>query len=112
MSAPEMTVSLQESPKEGRKFDDGKTQWSLLPWEGLEDIVRILMLGAKKYAPENWKYVPNARERYINALLRHFIAWSFLGERYDPESGYSHLAHTGCCLLFLMWLEKHPQEEK
>jgi hypothetical protein len=51
-----------------------------------------------------WQKVPNAKERYFAALMRHLTAW-WDGERADPESGLHHLAHAGCCLLFLIWFD-------
>jgi len=33
--------------------------------------------------------------------MRHIVAW-WLGERDDPESGFHHLAHAMCCLIFLV----------
>mgnify|MGYP001558282212 CR=1 FL=1 len=39
--------------------------------------------------------------RPYDALQRHLTAW-WEGEDLDPESGLSHLAHCGCCLLFLL----------
>ena len=86
----------------GRKDDSGKLPWHLLPWEQVAEIVKVLKFGAGKYAPENWKLVPNARERYFDAALRHITAW-FSGVKKDPETNLSHLAHAGCCILFLMW---------
>jgi hypothetical protein len=76
----------------------------LLPFEALEEIARVLTYGAKKYAPNNWQKVPDAKERYEAALLRHFSAHK-RGEKNDPESGLSHLAHVGCNALFLIWLQ-------
>jgi hypothetical protein len=32
------------------------------------------------------------------------------GEDKDPESGLSHLAHLGCCVVFLIWHEKYKKE--
>lgn len=100
----------------GMKFDGAgndhhteKPQWHLLPWEPVEEIVRVLMFGAKKYAPDNWKHV-RPRIRYFDALMRHMKAW-LEGEKQDPETGLSHLAHAGCCLLFLMWSDKHHDTE-
>lgn len=90
--------------KEGMKFDTGKPRWTLLPWKQIEQIVEILTFGAKKYADNNWQKVENSRERYFDAMQRHLIAW-FGGEKTDPESGKSHLAHAGCNLLFLMWFD-------
>jgi hypothetical protein len=87
----------------GRKFDEGKTQWSLLPTEAIEAIAKIMMFGAKKYAPGNWKNVEPPM-RYIDACYRHLDAW-LRGERNDSETGNSHLWHAGCCLVFCIWLE-------
>jgi hypothetical protein len=86
----------------GEKLDTGKTRWSLLPWKETEQLVRVLDFGAKKYSVDNWQQVPNARERYFDAALRHLVAWKS-GEELDPESGLPHLAHAGCCVLFLLW---------
>lgn len=87
---------------EGFKADAEKPRWDLLPWGPVEDIVRVLTLGARKYAPDNWQKVPEAPRRYLAALFRHIIA-RVRGERLDPETGLPHLAHAGCCLLFWAW---------
>lgn len=89
----------------GRKDDAGKERWSLLPWESLKGVVRVLTFGARKYAPDNWRKVPDARRRYTDAFFRHFVAWK-LGEKTDPETGESHLSHALCCLLFIDALER------
>lgn len=96
---------------QGVKHDAGKEQWGLLPLLAVQDIVRVLTFGAKKYAPDNWRKVPQAQERYYDALLRHLVAWR-LGEQNDPESGLPHLAHAGCCLLFLAELDAEGHIEK
>jgi hypothetical protein len=70
----------------------------------LEPIVRALEFGAAKYEPDGWKSVPTPRMRYYDALQRHLLAW-WNGEVNDPESGEHHLAHAGCCLVFLLWFE-------
>jgi len=101
----EVIKNMTEQLKTGIKFDSEKPRWSLLPFESLFEVVEVLTLGAKKYAPDNWKYVPNAERRYVDAALRHFTSW-IAGEKKDPETGKSHLAHVMCCLLFLIWFEK------
>ncbi len=89
----------------GMKFDAGKLDYTLVPWDGLEEIVKVLEFGAKKYARDNWQQVENADTRYLAAAFRHLVAYN-QGERIDDETGLSHLAHAGCCLLFLLSLEK------
>ena len=86
---------------EGVKYDSEKLRWDLLPVEPIEQVVGVLSYGAKKYDDENWRKVDNQRRRYYAAALRHIVAW-WKGEKLDPESGYHHLAHAICCLVFLM----------
>jgi hypothetical protein len=88
----------------GSKDDSGKAPWHLLPWDSVRQVVRVLAYGAEKYCAGGWKLVPDARERYFSAAERHLIAWQE-GEDNDPESGLSHLAHSACSLLFLLWFE-------
>jgi hypothetical protein len=101
---------LKSNNELGRKFDGGKNRWELLPWEEVEEIVEILTFGAEKYEDNNWQHV-KPRSRYVGALFRHLIAW-VRGEKKDPESGKSHLAHAGCCLLFLMWSDNNDHKDK
>lgn len=85
----------------GRKDDSAKLRFELLPLESLAPIVRVLAFGAEKYGVDNWRKVPEFERRYFAAAMRHLVAHQ-LGERLDPESGESHLAHAACCLLFLV----------
>ena len=97
-----------EAPFHGVKFDSNKPQWSLLPFEALEEVVDVLTSGAKKYAPDNWKYVPNADARYMDAAFRH-MAQYMQGDKYDGETGNNHLAHAVCCLLFKLWFDRQQE---
>jgi len=89
---------------QGVKYDNDKPRWYLLPWNAVEEVVKVLTLGAVKYEDDNWKRVDNAKSRYFSALLRHLTAWVG-GETNDSETGLNHLAHAGCCLLFLLWFD-------
>lgn len=92
---------MDDSNVVGRKFDQMKPRLDLLPPVALEQIAQVLSYGAVKYEPENWRRVKGWRWRYTAALLRHLFAY-MRRERLDPESGLHHLAHAGCCLLFLL----------
>lgn len=88
----------------GVKHDQGKPrmdQWKLLPTFATEAIVRVLVFGVKKYSAWGWQKVVGWRWRYTAALLRHVFAYA-RGQARDPETGEHHLAHAGCCLLFLL----------
>jgi hypothetical protein len=91
-----------QNREEGRKFDDGKPRWDLLPFGPVEDVVRVLTFGAKKYADNNWQNVTPFRERYFSAAMRHIAAYK-RGEWLDTDSNLPHLAHAICDLIFLMW---------
>lgn len=95
---------------EGVKADNDKLDWSLLPAKEVEDVVRVLQHGAKKYAADNWKKVPDARKRYFNAAMRHLWAW-WGGEKFDEESGLPHLSHAICCFLFCLWFDNNNKNE-
>jgi hypothetical protein len=51
----------------GVKHDGGKLDWSLLPVEAIEDVVRVLMHGEQKYSRDNWRRVPDGYNRYLSA---------------------------------------------
>lgn len=92
------------SPELGRKFDSEKLRFSLIPVEVLQEVIEVLEFGAKKYAPDNWKFVMGAEQRYLDATFRHL----FLDRNHelrDKETKKLHVAHAICCLLFLGWFD-------
>jgi hypothetical protein len=90
--------------KEGGMKDDlRKLRWDLLPLDAIEKIVEVMTFGAEKYEPNNWRNVKISR--YFAALFRHITAW-YKGEKYDSESGLTHLSHALCNLMFILWLEE------
>lgn len=85
------------------KHDTGKTDWSLLPWDAVEEIIKVLQFGAGKYSPWNWAENGGFKfNRLFNSSMRHFVAWFWRREDLDPETGISHMAHLGCNVLFLL----------
>jgi hypothetical protein len=96
------------SDQAGQKFDDGKIRYDLIPLIAEELFARVLTFGARKYAPDNWKKVPNWERRYFAAARRHMSAWAkwkFLGigSRLDPDTeNLPHLACAMCCVAFLL----------
>lgn len=92
-------------PGDFRKDDAGKPSLSLLPPRALLAVGRVLTAGAKRYGRDNWRKVaPTERYRYVDAALRHALAY-LAGEERDPDSGESHLAHAICSLAFVLELE-------
>jgi hypothetical protein len=87
---------------DGIKFDTGKNRLDLIVPEFIEDLGRVLTFGAEKYGPNNWQQLVDSEGRYYAALQRHLLAYK-RGEKYDNESGFPHLAHAACNLMFLHW---------
>lgn len=83
-----------------KKDDAQKPRFSLIPPPALTAIAEVLTAGAARYGDSNWVKAPNW-SRYIDALERHWWAW-LGGEDNDPDTGRPHLAHLGCCMLFLL----------
>ena len=93
----------------GVKYDADKPRYELLPVGPIEETVKVLTAGAKKYDDHNWRKVDRQRPRYYAAALRHIFAW-WRGETHDPETGLHHLAHAMCCLIFLMEGDKSERD--
>ena len=81
------------------RFNDGKLQWSMVDFKSLEDMVRVLEFGAKKYSRDNWKKGLKTTE-VVDSMLRHIYAY-LEGEDLDPESGINHTGHIMCNAMFL-----------
>ena len=93
---------------ENLKYDDGKLLMSLVDQKFIDGVAEILTFGAKKYKPSSWQFISDAPRRYEDALLRHISAWR-RGELIDEESGFSHLKHIACNVMFLMHFEKEKK---
>lgn len=88
------------------KFDGDKDPWQYVPWDAVRAISKVLRFGANKYAPRNWEKGFDV-DRLFRAAIEHMVAWfhredSGKGPGIDKETGYSHLWHAGCCILFLI----------
>lgn len=91
------------------KFDQQKPRLDLLSFPALEEIANVMAFGAQKYGEHNWRKGMKW-SRLIAGALRHLFTWAS-GEDKDPESGLSHLAHLGCCVMFLLEYERFQMGE-
>jgi len=90
------------------RYNEGKPDWSLVDFESLEPMVRVLEYGATKYDRNQWKkglFVLGV----CASLLRHTFAF-MKGENEDKESQLSHLGHIMCNAMFLVYYMKHKPE--
>ena len=86
----------------GQRFNESKLKWSLVSWKALGPMVAVLMFGAEKYAPNNWKNGLSWTE-VLESLQRHMNAF-IDGEDNDPESQLSHVGHILCNAMFLSYM--------
>ena len=88
------------NPNQTAKADAGKARLSLVPFEIVYCIARVREHGTIKYHdPDNWKQVEPSR--YVDALLRHTLAFAEDNQSLDAESDLPHLWHAACNLAFL-----------
>jgi hypothetical protein len=83
----------------GKKFDDGKLRWDLLPLDAVEGVVEVLTKGAAKYGDRNWEEGLLFNRCYA-AAMRHIKAWWQDGVELD-EIGTHPLDNAICELMFI-----------
>jgi hypothetical protein len=91
--APFEEVTFHELP--GMKFDGGKPRVNLIITgmpKALLAVSEVATFGAEKYEAHSWKTVPEALDRYTDAMFRHLLQAKT--EDVDPESGLLHAAHA------------------
>lgn len=92
----------------GEKHDSGKARLSLLHFGFLEPIARVREWAVDGKYPDKcgWDVsVPNGKERYTDAMMRHLFA-CFNGHEIsldilDEESGLPSWNHVLCNMMFL-----------
>lgn len=90
----------------GAKLDAGKTKVGLMIagfHNSLSQVAEVTTYGANKYTPNGWLSVPDAQNRYKDALYRHLLASE--NHPQDDETGISHLAHAAWNILALLELQ-------
>ena len=59
----------------------------------LSQFIEVATYGAYKYTRGGYLHVSNAKVRYLDAAMRHLLAYG-TGQMNDRESGLPHLAHV------------------
>lgn len=100
-----MSDSLQRQKYEtgAVRNNTDKLRYDLIPVAALQDVAKVLTVGAAKYGERNWEKGFPWSNPYAS-LQRHMQAW-WSGEDLDPETGLSHLAHACCNLMMLQQFE-------
>lgn len=101
---PEPSCDRQQKSEPAWKQDGGKARMDLIAPEMLFGVAEVLRFGAAKYAERNWER-GMSWGRCFGALMRHLWSW-WRGDAHDPETGFPHLWHAACCLMFLIAYEE------
>lgn len=67
-----------------------KKDYSLLPWEGMDEVVTCLMQGLNKYPRDDWKTRGYERKDLLNKMQRHLK--SAMEGDYVDEDGFLHVS--------------------
>jgi deoxycytidylate deaminase len=98
------SISVRGNPELERLADN------MLELATISDVALILAYGARKYKPNNWRYVDDIT-RYWSALGRHLFAMD-KGEHIDEESKLPHAAHALTNILFILELTATEEHAK
>lgn len=80
------------------KDEDVKLDWTLLPYEAIEEAISIMNFGTSKgYDRDSWK--KETLQKQLQSAQRH-LAELIKGSLIDSESGRTHAAHLVCRALF------------
>lgn len=94
------TIEFDKSVTQFAKADNGKLRISLVPSQIMRDIAEVRMYGDNKYhAPNNWVLVE--MDRYVDAMMRHLLAFLDDPDSIDEESGIPHYKHAACNMAFI-----------
>lgn len=83
-----------------------KVSLTKIPPVALAHTAEAMMDGAKKYGPYNWREHAVQADTYVDAALRHLLAW-WDGERTASDSHVHHLGHAAACCAILMDAEAY-----
>lgn len=92
------------------RHNAGKTAWTLLDYDSIEEAIKVLEWGAREYGEENWKRGLN-RQELLESNQRHLKAL-INGEENDPQTGLPHEAHIICNAMFYSFHRRNKSFSK
>lgn len=84
----------------GKKYDEGKPKYSLLPWDALAGVADVMAFGRRKYGAEDDWSTGMPYMSLWDGAARHQVAWLF-GYELDSESKAHHIDAAIASLLML-----------
>lgn len=104
---------MDKDNKEGRKESKGKPDWSCVPLENFEGVVRVFEKGKIKYkGTRTW--LPGINFSKLSAAtMRHLIDWFYLRKDKDDESGEHPLCHViANCMMLLTYINNKTFDDR
>ena len=99
---------MSETKEQALRYNEGKLRWSLVDFKSLEDMVKVLEMGAIKYSEDNWKKGLPTKE-ILDSTMRHLVSL-MNGEFNDKESSLPHIGHLQANLMFLSYMMREKPE--
>lgn len=99
-------ISKATGPNPKDLFGSVKVSFTKVSAIALAHCAFAMMDGARKYGPYNWRAKPVITSIYIDAAMRHMLAY-FEGERLASDSNAHHLGHAMACNAILLDAEAH-----
>lgn len=94
----------------GLRYNKGKLKWSLVDFKSLTPLIQVLMFGAEKYAPNNWKKGLDKTE-ILESLQRH-LGELLNNKEYDDESKLHHIGHIMANAMFYSYFRNKEIERE
>lgn len=94
--------------EQGTRHNEGKPKWSLVNYNSLVPMIRVLEWGAINYGIDNWKKGLDKKE-ILESMQRH-LASLMDGEELDSQTGLPHMAHIQCNAMFYNYMKDKENE--
>lgn len=110
----QLQTPIEKKDEPGKRFDEGKLDYHLLPVPFLVELTKLYTAGAIKYDPENWRK-GMSYSRMIRCVWSHWLQW-LCGIKKDPETGVHScvMAAWNCAALYMyeMHLDKAEFDDR
>ena len=100
----------EKKDEPGKRFDDGKIDYHLMPAPFLVEFAKLYTGGAIKYDPENWRK-GMSYSRMIRCVWSHWLQW-LCGIKKDPETGIHLCVVAAWNLCALYMYDVHLKKEE
>lgn len=92
------------------RHNEGKPRWSLVDFESLEPLVRVLEFGENKYGAFNWKKGLDKKE-ILESAMRHLI--KLMSDiPLDEETKLKHEGHIMSNMMFYSYFNLKEEKDK